>query len=389
MDQFKFKIISKDKETSARVSEFSTPHGKLRLPTFMPVGTKATVKTLNPEELEALNADIILANTYHLYLRPGSETVKKMGGLHKWMNWKKPILTDSGGFQVFSLALEKRPMQNTDKKLVKIMENGVEFRSYIDGSKHFFTPEKVMQIQSDLGADIIMAFDECAPGESSHSYAKQAMDRTHEWAERCKKEHNKLQKSKKIKQALFPIVQGGIHDDLRIESTKFMAKLDLPGIAIGGLSVGETKEQMYHTLDVIKDYLPEDKPRYLMGVGTPEDLLEGVSRGIDMFDCVMATRNARHGSFWTKDGRFNLKNCSFKEVAEPLMKNCECYTCKNYSTSYVRHLYMENETFGLRLVTIHNLHFLLDLMNKTRIHIKKGDFTDFKDRFLKRYFKKS
>jgi queuine tRNA-ribosyltransferase len=312
-----------------------------------------------------------------------------MGGLHKWMNWKKPILTDSGGFQVFSLALEKRPMQNTDKKLVKIMEDGVEFRSYIDGSKHFFTPEKVMQIQSDLGADIIMAFDECAPGDSSHAYAKKAMDRTHEWAERCKKEHNKLQKSKKIKQALFPIVQGGIYDDLRIESTKFMAKLYLPGIAIGGLSVGETKGQMYHTLDVIKDYFPEDKPRYLMGVGTPEDLLEGVARGIDMFDCVMATRNARHGSFWTKDGRFNLKNCGFKEIKEPLMKNCKCYTCKNYSTSYVRHLYMENETFGLRLVTIHNLHFLLDLMSKTRTHIKKGDFTDFKDRFLKRYFKKS
>jgi len=389
MDQFKFKIISKDKETSARVSEFSTPHGELHLPTFMPVGTRATVKTLNPEELVDLNADIILANTYHLYLRPGSETVKKMGGLHKWMNWKRPILTDSGGFQVFSLALEKRPMQNTDKKLVKIKADGVEFRSYIDGSKHFFSPEKVMQIQSDLGADIIMAFDECAPGNSTHAYAKKAMDRTHEWAERCKKEHNKLQKSKKIKQALFPIVQGGIHDDLRVESAKFMAKLNLPGIAIGGLSVGETKKQMYHTLDIIKDHLPEDKPRYLMGVGTPEDLLEGVSRGIDMFDCVMATRNARHGSFWTKDGKFNLKNCGFKEIAAPLMKNCGCYACKNYSTSYIRHLYMENETFGLRLITIHNLHFLLDLMSKTRTHIKNGDFSDFKNRFLKRYFKKS
>ncbi len=337
---FSFKIVSKDSKTFARVSEFSTPHGKINLPAFMPVGTRASVKTLSPEELKSLKAEIILANTYHLYLRPGSETVKKMGGLHKWMNWDKPILTDSGGFQVFSLALEKRPMKDSDKKLVKIKEDGVEFRSYMDGSKHFFTPESVMQIQSDLGADIIMAFDECAPGDSSHAYAKKAMERTHRWAERCKKKHEKLQKKKKVKQALFPIVQGVIYDDLRVESTKFMAKLDLPGIAIGGLSVGETKEQMYHTLDVIKDYLPQDKPRYLMGVGAPEDLLESVSRGIDMFDCVMATRNARHGAFWTKDGRFNLKNTRFKESAEPLMKGCGCYTCKNFSTSYVRHLFL-------------------------------------------------
>ncbi|MCD6109561.1 tRNA guanosine(34) transglycosylase Tgt [bacterium] len=389
MNQFKFKIISKDPNTSARVSELSTPHGKINLPTFMPVGTKATVKTLSPEELKDLNANIILANTYHLYLRPGSDTIKKLGGLHKWMNWRNPILTDSGGFQVFSLAQQKRFGKNGEKKLVKILEDGVEFRSHIDGSKHFFTPEKVMKIQSDLGADIIMAFDECAPGDSTYAYAKKAMNRTHRWAERCKKEHIKLQKSKKIKQALFPIVQGGIYDDLRIESTKFMKKLNLPGIAIGGLSVGETKKQMYHTLDIIKDYLPEDKPRYLMGVGSPEDLLEGISRGIDMFDCVMATRNARHGSFWTKDGRFQLRNKEFKEKKEPLMKGCKCYTCKNYSTSYVRHLYMEKETFGLRLITIHNINFLLDLMNKSRMHIKKGTFNAFKNKFLKHYLKKS
>lgn len=387
MNQFKFKIISKDTKTSARVSEFSTPHGKLNLPTFMPVGTKAAVKTLSPEELNDLNTDVILANTYHLYLRPGNETVKKMGGLHKWMNWDKPILTDSGGFQVFSLAQQKRFAKKSSKTMVRIKGDGVEFRSYIDGSKHFFTPEKVMQIQSDLGGDIIMAFDECAPGDSNHSYAKEAMDRTHRWTQRCKKEHNKLQKFKKVKQALFPIIQGGVHDDLRVESAKFMAKLDLPGIAIGGLSVGETKMQMYHTLDVIKDYLPEDKPRYLMGVGSPEDLLEAVSRGVDMFDCVMATRNARHGSFWTKDGRFHLKNSEFKEVKNPLMKGCNCYTCKNYSTSYIRHLYMEKEIFGLRLITIHNLHFLLDLMSKTRDHIKKDTFDNFKNKFLKRYLK--
>jgi len=389
MTPFKFKIIAKDTKTSARVSEFQTPHGKLNLPTFMPVGTKATVKTLSPEDLNDLKTDIILSNTYHLYLRPGSKTIKKMGGLHKWMNWKKPILTDSGGFQVFSLAQQKRFGKENSKSLVKIKEDGVEFQSHLDGSKHFFTPEKVMQIQADLGADIIMAFDECAPGDSNYAYAKKAMDRTHRWAERCKKEYKKIQKSRKIKQALFPIIQGGSYDDLRIESAKFMNKLKLPGIAIGGLSVGETKTQMYHTLDVIKEYLPEDKPRYLMGVGSPEDLLEGISRGIDMFDCVMATRNARHGSFWTKDGRFQLRNSVFKEAKIPLMKNCKCYTCQNYSTSYVRHLYLEKETFGLRLLTIHNINFLLDLMKESRAHIKKGTFSTFKKKFLKRYLKKS
>lgn len=389
MNQFKFNIVAKDSNSLARVSEFHTPHGKLNLPTFMPVGTRATVKTLSPEELNHLKADIILANTYHLYLRPGNKTIKKMGGLHKWMNWKKPILTDSGGFQVFSLAAQKRFTKKSSKTMVRIKEDGVEFRSYIDGSKHFFTPEGVMQIQSDLGADIIMAFDECAPGNSNHTYAKEAMDRTHRWAIRCKKEHEKLQKSKKVKQALFPIVQGGIHDDLRIESAKFMAKLDLPGIAIGGLSVGETKEQMYHTLDIIEDYLPEDKPRYLMGVGTPEDLLEAVSRGIDMFDCVMATRNARHGTFWTKEGKFQLRNIRYKESTDPLMKTCGCYACKNYTASYVRHLYMEKETFGMRLITIHNLHFLIDLMRKAQVHIKKGTFVKFKEKFLKRYLKNS
>ena len=388
MESFKFKIVAKDKDTSARVSEFSTPHGKLNLPTFMPVGTRATVKTLSPEELNAINADIILANTYHLYLRPGNDTIKKMGGLHKWMNWNKPILTDSGGFQVFSLA-QQRLEKESKKRMVRIKEDGVEFRSYIDGSRHFFTPENVMQIQSDLGADIIMAFDECAPGDSTHAYATKAMNRTHRWAIRCKKEHNKLQRTKKVKQALFPIIQGGIYDDLRIESAKFMAKLDLPGIAIGGLSVGETKSQMYHTLDVIEEHLPKNKPRYLMGVGSPEDLLEAVSRGIDMFDCVMATRNARHGSFWTKDGRFHLRNSDYKETEEPLMKGCKCYACKHYSTSYIRHLYMEKETFGMRLITIHNLHFLLDLMSKIRMHIKKGTFSAFKKRFLKRYLKNS
>lgn len=384
MKQFSFTIKKTDSKTDARVSEFTTPHGKLKLPTFMPVGTRGTVKTLSPEEIEKINADIILANTYHLYLRPGHEIVKKMGGLHEWMNWDKPILTDSGGFQVFSLGANKKSQKN-NTSLVKIQEDGVEFRSFLDGSKHFFTPEKVMRIQAALGADIIMAFDECAPGDASHTYAKEAMERTHRWVIRCKKEHDEIQKNKTDKQALFPIIQGGIYDDLRIESAQFMSKLDLPGIAIGGLSVGETKKQMYNTLDSIKEYLPKEKPRYLMGVGTPEDLLEGVSRGIDMFDCVMATRNARHGSFWTKDGMFHVKNAEFATMKEPLMKTCGCYTCKNFSASYVHHLIKEKELFGLRLITIHNLHFLLDLMKKIRTHITKGSFLSFKQRFLKRY----
>jgi len=382
MKDFKFEIKANDGE--ARSGVLNTPHGKIKTPVFMPVGTKATVKTLSPEEIKATKAEIILANTYHLYLRPGPETVKKMGGLHKWMNWDGPILTDSGGFQVFSLASEKR---GNLKPLVKIREDGVEFKSYMDGSKHFFTPEKAIQIQNDLGADIIMAFDECAPAHSIRRYSKEAMDRTHNWAIRCKKEHEKLQKQGNVKQALFPIVQGGIHDDLRIESTKFMADLDLPGIAIGGLSVGETRREMYHTLEVINPYLPKEKPRYLMGVGTPNDLLEAISHGIDMFDCVMATRNARHGSFWTKDGRSHIKNAEYKEDPKPLMKSCGCYSCKNYSRSYLRHLILEKEMFGQRLVTIHNVHFLVDLMKKARTHIEKGTFNSFKKRFLKRFNK--
>ncbi|MBD3156286.1 tRNA-guanine transglycosylase, partial [Candidatus Peregrinibacteria bacterium] len=251
MKHFSFTIKGKDPKSDARVSEFTTPHGKLHLPTFMPVGTRGTVKTLSPEEIKNIHADIILANTYHLYLRPGHDVIKKMGGLHEWMNWDNPILTDSGGFQVFSLGANKKS-QKKATSLVKIKEDGVEFRSFLDGSKHFFTPEKVMRIQAALGADIIMAFDECAPGDASHSYAKEAMERTHRWVIRCKKEHETIQETRSCKQALFPIIQGGVYDDLRIESAQFMSKLDLPGIAIGGLSVGETKKQMYHTLDVIK-----------------------------------------------------------------------------------------------------------------------------------------
>ncbi len=383
---FTFKITSKANGSLARTGTFKTPHGAIKTPVFMPVGTKATVKTLSKEELENLGAQIILANTYHLYLRPGEKIVKKMGGLHKWMNWERPILTDSGGFQVFSLAANKEHHKN--KKIqtsVKIDENGVEFKSHLDGSKHYFTPEKAIKIQHDLGADIIMAFDECAPAHSTKKYFEQAMKRTHDWLERCKKEHGKLLSKTGAQIALFGIVQGGLYKNLREESAKFVDNMDLPGNAIGGLSVGESKKEMLGMLDATIPYLSEKKPRYLMGVGTPEDLLECVDRGVDMFDCVHPTRMARHGSFWTKEGSFNIKNEKFKKDEKPLEEPCSCSTCGTYSRSYIRHLFVENEILGLRLMTIHNLHFLLDLMYKIRDRIEKGDFTKFKKDFLRQF----
>ncbi len=381
---FSFKVKKSDPKSKARTGVFQTPHGDINTPVFMPVGTLAAVKTLSPDEVEKAGAEILLANTYHLYLRPGHELVKKMGGLHKWMGWNKPILTDSGGYQVFSLGAGKRVKDQ--KKIVKILEDGVEFRSHLDGSKHFLTPEKVMEIETALGADIIMAFDECAPHFSDHAYAKVAMDRTHNWLLKCQKAHIKLQKkTSNPRQALFPIVQGVIYDDLRIESTKFCANLDLPGIAIGGLSVGEERATMYHILDTIQPYLPEKKPRYLMGVGTPKDILEGVERGIDMFDCVHITRMSRHGSFYDESGHQHLKNSKNKDDKNPLQKKCKCYTCSKFSKSYVRHLVMENEMLGARLLTIHNLHYLLNLMSKIRKSIEKGHFVKFKKDFLKNF----
>lgn len=374
---FKFEINKT--EGFARTGVLNTPHGKIETPVFMPVGTLATVKTLSPDELKTLNADIILANTYHLYLRPGEELIHQMGGLHKWMNWDRPILTDSGGFQVFSLGKSKLG--------VKIKEEGVEFKSHLNGSKHYLTPEKAVQIQHKLGSDIIMAFDECASTDKEKKYVRSAMERTHAWLVRCRKEHEKLEKKKKIQppQALFPIIQGGIYEDLRIESTKFVCSMDWPGIAIGGLSVGETKQEMYKTIEHIHPYLPDDKPRYLMGVGTPEDLLECIERGIDMFDCVLPTRMSRHGAFWDELGRQNLRNNKYRDDKLPLQKKCRCYTCKNFSRSYLRHLIQEGEILGHRLMTIHNLHFLLDLVSKIRDHIKKGSFKKFKKAFLKNF----
>lgn len=389
---FEFKITRTEKHSSARTGTFKTPHGLIHTPIFMPVGTKATVKTLSPLDLKNLNSEIILANTYHLYLRPGEKLIKKMGGLHKWMNFSSPILTDSGGFQVFSLGNENGYSKDSlpFKTTVKIDENGVEFKSHLDGSKHYLTPEKAIQIQHDLGADIIMAFDECAPANSTKKYFKEAMVRTHNWALRCKKEHEKLQKiNASSLQALFPIVQGGMYKDLRTASAKFINSLDLPGNAIGGLSVGESKEKMLAMIETVIPNLSTQKPRYLMGVGTPEDLLECVERGIDMFDCVHPTRMARHGAFWNESGRFSIRNEKFKTDKNPLQKKCECETCKNHSRSYLRHLIFENEILGLRLMTIHNLHFLLNLMRKIREQISKGTFKKFKKDFLKEFKKKA
>ena len=369
---FDFKITSK--KGIQRTGEFTTPHGTINTPCFMPVGTKASVKTMKPEELKQIGADIILANTYHLYLRPGHKLIKKMGGLHKFMNWNGPILTDSGGFQVFSLGSTYKHRVSskkgkTQKNLVKITNDGVHFRSILDGGKHFFTPEKVMEIEHDLGADIIMAFDECPPANASKKYVKESMEKTHNWATMCKKEHLKLNTKQKIKQALFPIIQGGMHEDLREESTKFMVSLDLPGIAIGGLAVGEPRETTWKIVDGILPYLPENKPRYIMGIGTPEDIKEAIKRGIDMFDCVLPTRLGRHGNAFTTRGQIHIKNESNKYSKDPIDKNCDCYVCKNYTRAYLRHLIMEGEILGIHLLSWHNIAFLIDTVNREKIKI--------------------
>lgn len=377
-EMFEFKILQKDKKTKARNGMLTTPHGTIRTPVFMPVGTKASVKTMKPEDLKEIGSQIILANTYHLYLRPGHKLVAKMGGLHKFMNWDRPILTDSGGFQVFSLGQEIGKRQShagtkvPQKELVKIREDGVEFRSILDGSKHFFSPKKVMEIEHDLGADIIMAFDECAPSGCTKEYARKAMERTHRWAEECVKEHAKLLKKSKKKQALFPIIQGGMFEDLRIESAKFIASLDTPGIAIGGLAVGEPREITWKMVDAILPYLPQNKPRYMMGIGTPEDITEAMKRGIDMFDCVLPTRLGRHGSAFTQKGIIHVKNEENKSSKKPLDSKCRCYTCKNYTRSYLRHLIMEGEILGLHLLSYHNIAYLTQIVEKLKEKTKKS-----------------
>ena len=335
----------------------------------MPVGTAGTVKAMKPEEVRDMGAQIILGNTYHLYLRPGHEVVKAAGGLHKFMNWERAILTDSGGFQVFSLGAMR-----------KISEEGVEFRSHIDGSKHMLSPEKSMEIQNALGSDIMMAFDECAPYPADRNYVKNSLERTTRWLKRCKEYHKNTEQ-----QSLFGIMQGGMYKDLRKQSAEEIVELDLPGYAIGGLSVGEPKEIMYEVMDDCVDYLPADKPRYLMGVGSPDCLFEGVERGIDMFDCVLPTRIARHGMAMTSQGRVNIKNARYERDFTPLDPNCDCYTCRNYSKAYLRHLFKSDEILSSMLMTTHNLHFLVNTMAGIRKAIEEDRFLEYKKEFYDSY----
>ncbi|WP_314117972.1 tRNA guanosine(34) transglycosylase Tgt [Peptostreptococcus stomatis] len=368
----RYELIKTCKQTGARLGRLHTPHGVIETPIFMPVGTQATVKAMTPEELKDIGSQIILSNTYHLYMRPGHDLIERAGGLHKFMNWDKPILTDSGGFQVFSLG-----------PLRKIKEEGVEFRSHLDGSKHFLSPEKATEIQNALGSDIIMAFDECAPYPADRQYVKNSLERTTRWLERCKAAHKYPER-----QALFGIVQGGMYKDLREQSAREITAIDLPGYAIGGLSVGEPKEMMYEVLDYTVPLLPEDKPRYLMGVGSPDDLLEGVLRGIDMFDCVLPTRIARNGTAMTSQGKVVVRNASYAEDFTSLDPECDCYTCRNYTKAYLRHLIKCNEILGARLLTIHNLHFLLKLMENVREAIREDRLLDYKKDFFEKYYGK-
>ncbi len=368
---FNYKIIKKCHHNKARLGELKTPHGVIKTPAFLPVGTLATVKTMTPKELTELNVQVLLANAYHLYLKPGDKIVKKLGGVHKMMGWDKPIMTDSGGFQVFSLA-----------KLNKITDKGMEFRSHIDGSKHFIGPKEAIEIQKNIGADLIMSFDQCAPHPCSRELAEKAMERTHIWAKDCKKYWKKNES-----QMLYGIIQGSVYPDLRKKSAEFITKLDLPGIAIGGISVGESRKEMYEALDVVEPILPENKPRHLLGVGSPLDILESVARGMDTFDCVLPTRLARNGAVYTKNGRVNLRNAIFATDRKSIEKNCDCYACQNFSRGYIRHLLMVNEVLGIRLTTIHNLFFILELMRGIREAIEKGEFGGFKKEFIKKFGK--
>lgn len=364
-----YEHIKTCKQTGARLGIVHTPHGSFETPAFMPVGTQATVKTMSPEELKQMDAGIILSNTYHLWLRPGHDIVKEAGGLHQFMNWDRPILTDSGGFQVFSLS-----------EFRKIEEEGVHFRNHLNGDKLFLSPEKAMEIQNALGADIMMAFDECPPFPATFDYMKASVERTSRWAERCLTAH-----SRPHDQALFGIVQGGEFEELRKQSAKDLISLDFPGYAIGGLSVGEPKDIMNRVLEYTTPLLPVNKPRYLMGVGSPDSLIDGAIRGIDMFDCVLPTRIARNGTLMTSEGRLVVKNAKFERDFGPLDPNCDCYACKNYSRAYIRHLIRAGETFGIRLTTYHNLHFLLRLMEQVRQAIREDRLGDFREEFFERY----
>ena len=365
---FEFRIIAECPVTGARAGELTTPHGIIHTPVFMPVGTLATVKAMSPLELKEINSQIILGNTYHLYLRPGSEILEKAGGLHKFMNWDRPILTDSGGFQVFSLA-----------RLQKITDDEVLCRSHIDGSQLSMSPEWSMKTQGILGSDIAMCFDQCCEFPTTHEKAEEAVNRTTLWAKRSKKYF--MSNNDANRQALFGIVQGSVYDDLRRKSAEEICSLDFPGYAIGGLSVGETHEAMYHSLDVLNSIMPKDKPRYLMGVGYPLNIVEGIARGVDMFDCVMPTRNGRNATVFTSEGRLNMRGKSHADEFTPLDSECDCYACRNFSRSYLRHLAMCGEILGSRLFTWHNLRFTIKIAEKAREAIIAGTFPKFVEEF--------
>ena len=367
-EKFRFEVVKTCSQSGARIGKLYTPHGVIETPVFMPVGTQATVKSLSPDELKEVHSQIILSNTYHLYLRPGHELVKKAGGLHKFMNWDRPILTDSGGFQVFSLS-----------DINKITDNGVEFRSHLDGSKHLFTPEKAIEIENALGADIIMAFDQCSGTGVSHEEAEKYMNRTLSWLDRCYKAHNNEN------QCLFPIVQGNFYKDLRRISLEKTLPYVKCGIAIGGLSVGEPKEVMYEILDELKPLYPERVPRYLMGVGSPDCLIEGFIRGIDMMDCVLPTRIARNGTAFTSKGKVVVRNAKYKEDFSKLDDECDCYTCKNFTKAYLRHLLNSGEILGGRLLSVHNIRFLTKLTEDIKEAIRNDRLLDFRDEFYKKY----
>lgn len=368
----KFKLEASDKFSKARTGEISTAHGIIKTPIFMPVGTAGTVKAVHQHELsEDIKAQIILGNTYHLYLRPGLETLKLAGGLHKFNGWNKPLLTDSGGYQVYSLAGVR-----------KIKEEGVTFRSHIDGSKHLFSPESVMDTQRIIGADIIMAFDECTPYPCEYGYARRSMEMTHRWLKRCCERFDTTQSIYGFEQTLFPIVQGSVYKDLRKQSAEVIASFEREGNAIGGLSVGEPAEEMYEMTDIVTDILPKDKPRYLMGVGTPVNILENIALGIDMFDCVMPTRNARNGMLFTKNGIINIKNERWKNDFSALEEDSDLFADRNYSKAYLRHLSHSKEILGAQIATLHNLHFYLWLVNEAREKIISGDFYDWKNKMV-------
>ena len=373
MTDFQFSI--EQQEGAARAGAFTTPHGVVETPAFMPVGTLATVKSLDPDDLAALGARMILANAYHLHLRPGDELIRDLGGLHEFMQWSGPILTDSGGFQVFSL-----------EGLRTVSENGVEFRSHLDGSLHLFTPERVMQIERNLGADVIMQFDHVIPGQSDESLAEDAMQRSVRWLERCVAEVARLDRESPKRQALFPIVQGGAHESLRRAAARAIRGLgNWVGFGIGGLSVGESKPDMYRMLEVVDGELPRDRPRYLMGVGFPEDLVEGVRRGVDLFDCVAPTRMGRNGAAFTRDGRLNIKRAEYRTDRAPLDDDCDCAACRRFSRAYIRHLFTADEILGLRLLSLHNVHFLVRLMRDARSAIRAGTLDAWSRDWLARY----